>query len=227
MHPRKSWASTEPNFCNCQKMRSTRVPWQDSHGRHQPCWVVPSTLCCLIPARDILLVAVVVDSNPFFFLFICIELVPGLWCCTTSLPESWMCLMQMLRVAGSPLFKRTVSSLTQPPGTRSCETWFYQPQLFFLLASVVLLLGVPLGFSEEHDPCRLWDKKVTVFCTACPKLKQMKDIRLISSSVGAVSDKLSGHKGRSKMHCWSKTCFLTLVCVLCLAHQFLWTDYLH
>lgn len=64
----------------------------------------------------------------------------------------------------------------------------------------MFLLGVPLGFSEEHDLCRLWDKKVTVICTVCPKLKQMKEIRLISSSIGAASDKLDGHKGRSKMH---------------------------
>lgn len=63
MHP---WASTETHFYNCQKMQSAGVPRQDSHGRQQLCWVVPSPFCCLIPAREILLVALVVDSNPFF-----------------------------------------------------------------------------------------------------------------------------------------------------------------
>lgn len=128
----KIWASTEAHFYNCHKMKSARVPWQDSHGRQQPCWVILSPLCCLIPARKILLVALgLLMPIHFFFLVTCSELVPDQWCCTTSPPESWICLMQIPRVAGSPLFKETVSSLTQPPGTSSCETWFYQPQLFF------------------------------------------------------------------------------------------------
>lgn len=131
MHPVKSWASTEAHFYSCQKMKSAGVPWQDSHGRQQLCWVVASPLCFLIPAREILLVALELLIPIRFFLVIFTELVPDQWCCTTLPPESWMCLMQILRVAGSPLFKETVSSLTQPPGTSSCETWFYQPRLFF------------------------------------------------------------------------------------------------
>lgn len=130
LHPGKSWPSTEAHFYNykneeCQSPL-TRFTWEQ-----QLCWVVPSHLCCLLPAREILLVALELLIPIHFFLVLCTELFPDQWCYTTSLPESWLCLMQILRVAASPLFKETVSSLTQPPGTSCCETWFYQPQLFF------------------------------------------------------------------------------------------------
>ena len=95
-------------------------------------------------------------------------------------------------MAGSPLFKETVSSLTQPPETSSCETWFYQPSAFLLLASVVFLLGVSLGFSEELGLCGLWvqagtKENFTIFCTACPRMKWMEKNERLMSSAGSAS----------------------------------------
>lgn len=56
-----------------------------------------------------------------------------------------------------PLFKETVSSLTQPPEASSCVRLdFYHPSAFLSWASVMFLLGVSPGFSEELGLHRLW-----------------------------------------------------------------------
>lgn len=95
-------------------------------------------------------------------------------------------------MAGGPLFKETVSSLTQPPETSSCETWFYQPSACLLLASVVFLLGVSIGFFRRTWSVQVvgpgWDKrKLHLFCTACPRMEWMEKNKRLMSSTGSAS----------------------------------------
>lgn len=85
MHPGKCWVSVQAHFCKCQSpLRG--FTWE-------ACWVLPSPVSCFVPAGEILLVALGLLIPVHSFLVICLELVPNQWCCTTSPPESWICLM--------------------------------------------------------------------------------------------------------------------------------------
>lgn len=96
MRPAKCWASVEAFFYNCQKMNSAKVHWEVSHRWQDFCWVLPSPVCCVVPAGEILQVALGLLIPVCSLLVICLELVPNRWCCTTSPPESWIYLMQIL-----------------------------------------------------------------------------------------------------------------------------------
>lgn len=132
-------------------------------------------------------------------------------------------------MAGSPLFKETVSSLSQPPETSLCETWFLSSLSFSSVGQCcVRARCFTCFFPEELDLYRLWvqagsKENFIIFCTAYPGIKCMKNWWAL---LGLPLWEMSGHKGRSKMH-WSKTCPLCFEChkiyVLCFACEFLCT----
>lgn len=96
-------------------------------------------------------------------------------------------------MAGGPLFKETVSSLTQPPETSSCETWFLSALSFSFVSQCCVLARCFTRFFFR----RTWSVQVVgpgrdkrkrhLFCPACPRVKWMEKNKRLMSGTGSAS----------------------------------------